>query len=232
MDITKLRMIGDNILIRKITREKTLLGLILPGQSGKNENCYGEVIAVGPGFVASKTGKLMPPDVKPGDIVLAMDWSGEKIEGRKPTSHDLEDYKVIKDHSIWAKVKLAPNMGLLDVEPYLDKILVRKTDKELRTTGGIHLPGTHQARGWTMAQVMKIGNGWKDLTTGFRYPSKVAAGDWLCVQRFAGSIMPLEQNTPGEKIWLIEEGPHIESNPYPNILYKDLDWKGWEKETA
>jgi chaperonin GroES len=227
-------MLGDNILIKKHTKERTLLGLYLPGQSAKNENTIGEVISVGPGFVAQKTGKLVPPDVKPGDFILAMDWSGEKLSGKKSTSIDMEDYKIIKEHAIWAKVKLASNMGLLDVEPYLDKILVRKTEDEMTTQGGIKLPDSHQMRGWTMAQVSKIGNGWKDLGTGFRYPSKLAVGEWLCVQRFAGSIMPFEQQKKGEQFWLVEEGPHIENNPYTNILYVDLDWKGWahEKESA
>lgn len=230
VDVTKLRMLGDNILIKKHTREKTLLGLILPGQAAKDVNCIGEVISVGPGFIAQKTGKLVPPDVKPGDFIMSMDWSGEKLTTKKTFSFDLEDYKIIKEHAIWAKVKLSASMGVLDIEPYLDKILVRKTDEELQTRGGIHLPDSHQARGWTMAQVVKIGNGWKDLSTGFRYPSQLAIGTWICVQRFAGTIMPLEQPKKGEKIWLVEEGPHIENNPYPNVLYQDMDWKGWKHE--
>lgn len=230
MNVHEMRMLHDNILVRKHTREKTMSGLYLAGEGMKTEHCIGEVIAVGPGFVAEKTGKLCPPEVEPGDFVMAMDWSGEKVSARKTWSHDLENYKIFREHAIWAKVKLDKNMGVIDVEPYLDKILVRKTDEELKTRGGIDLPDSHQSRGWTMAQVVKVGGGWKDFATGFRYVPKVEIGGWYCLQRFAGSIMPLEDQKKGEKLWLVEEMQHIQNNPYPNMLYQDLEWKGWNHE--
>jgi chaperonin GroES len=63
--------------------EKTSGGIIIP-DTAKEKPMQGEVIAVGPG-ARDETGKLIPLDVKRGDIVLFGKWSGTevKIDGKE-----------------------------------------------------------------------------------------------------------------------------------------------------
>lgn len=217
-DVSDLRMVGDHVLVKKHDREKTAGGILLAGEGMKTEHTIGEVIAVGPGFIAEDTGKRIPLDVKPGDWVMAMDWMGEKVKTETPMQA-VENYRIFREHAIWAKLKMGARMEIKSIEPYLDKILIRKPETNLMTKGGLHLAGNNQSQGYSIAEVLKIGPGWKDLKTGYRYETELHVGEWVCVQRFAGSIMPLEDQKEGEKQWLVEEGRHIQGNPYPNVLF-------------
>ena len=217
-DVDDLKLCGDYVLVKKHERERSLGGILLAGEGIRTEHAIGEVLAVGPGFTTSEDGRLIKPDVKVGDWVMAMDWMGEKVKTEKPMQ-SVDNYRIFREHAIWAKVKLGRCGELLEVDPYLDKILIRKPETNLKTKGGIHLAERNQSQGYSIAEVIKIGPGWKDFKTGYRYPTELKVGEWVCVQRFAGSIMPLDDQKEGEKQWLIEEGRHIPQNPYPNVLF-------------
>jgi chaperonin GroES len=78
------RPLHDRVLVRRIEEEeKTSGGIIIP-DTAKEKPMQGEVIAVGPG-ARDETGKLIPLDVKKGDIVLFGKWSGTevKIDGKE-----------------------------------------------------------------------------------------------------------------------------------------------------
>ena len=78
----KIIPLHDRILIKRMgEEEKTKGGIIIP-DAAKEKPMQGKVIAVGKGEV-SKDGKLIPLEVKEGDMVLFVKYAGTeiKIEG-------------------------------------------------------------------------------------------------------------------------------------------------------
>jgi len=74
----------DRIVVSRIeSEEKTKGGIIIP-DTAKEKPQEGRIIAVGPGR-KDKDGKLIPPDVKPGDRVLFTKWAGTEftLDGRE-----------------------------------------------------------------------------------------------------------------------------------------------------
>jgi len=77
-----LKPIGDRIIVRReAAEEKTSGGIILP-DTAKNKPQKGEVIAVGPGKLNSKTGARVPMQLKAGDKVLFTSWAGDEFKDR------------------------------------------------------------------------------------------------------------------------------------------------------
>jgi len=75
----KFRPLHDRIVIRRMEGEdKTKGGIIIP-DTVKEKPQEGEVIAVGPG-ARDESGKLVPLDLKAGDIVLFGKWSGSEVK--------------------------------------------------------------------------------------------------------------------------------------------------------
>ncbi|HVH80387.1 MAG TPA: co-chaperone GroES [Stellaceae bacterium] len=74
----KLKPLHDRVVIRRLEEdEKTAGGIIIP-DTAKEKPMRGEVLAVGPG--AREDGKLVPLDVRVGDIVLFGKWSGTEVK--------------------------------------------------------------------------------------------------------------------------------------------------------
>ena len=89
----KFRPLHDRGVVRRVEEDtKTAGGIIIP-DTAKEKPMQGEVIAVGPG-ARGEAGKLVPLDVKKGDLVLFGKWSGTevKING--------EDLLIMKDSDI------------------------------------------------------------------------------------------------------------------------------------
>jgi chaperonin GroES len=79
---TKLRPLGDRVVIEPIPREEmTKSGIVLP-DTAKEKPQEGKVLAVGPGAF-DNDGKRVPIDVKAGDKVLYAKYAGTefKVEG-------------------------------------------------------------------------------------------------------------------------------------------------------
>lgn len=79
----KFRPLHDRVVVRRIDEEaKTAGGIIIP-DTAKEKPMQGEIIAVGPG-ARDEAGKLVPLEVKTGDVVLFGKWSGTevKIDGK------------------------------------------------------------------------------------------------------------------------------------------------------
>jgi chaperonin GroES len=73
------RPLHDRVVIRRLEgEEKTKGGIIIP-DTVKEKPQEGEVIAVGPG-ARDESGKLVPLDLKAGDIVLFGKWSGSEVK--------------------------------------------------------------------------------------------------------------------------------------------------------
>ena len=75
----KFRPLHDRVVVKRIdAEEKSAGGIIIP-DSAKEKPSQGEVIAVGPGG-RDESGKLIPIDLKVGDIVLFGKWSGSEVK--------------------------------------------------------------------------------------------------------------------------------------------------------
>ena len=79
---TKLRPLGDRVVIQPTPREEmTKSGIVLP-DTAKEKPQEGKIIAAGPGRLTDE-GKREPMDVKDGDTVLYAKYAGTefKVEG-------------------------------------------------------------------------------------------------------------------------------------------------------
>lgn len=73
------RPLHDRVLVRRLESEaKTSGGIIIP-ETAKEKPQEGKVVAVGSGN-RDETGKLVPLDVKEGDVVLFGKWSGTEVK--------------------------------------------------------------------------------------------------------------------------------------------------------
>jgi chaperonin GroES len=77
--------------------DKTKGGIIIP-DTVKEKPQEGEVIAVGPG-ARDESGKLIPLDLKAGDLVLFGKWSGTEVK------IDGEDLLVMKESDIMGVIE-------------------------------------------------------------------------------------------------------------------------------
>lgn len=80
----KIRPLHDRVLVERLSEEeKTKGGIIIP-DTAKEKPIQGKVIAVGKGK-KTEDGKLIPLDVKEGDLILFSKYSGNeiKIEGKE-----------------------------------------------------------------------------------------------------------------------------------------------------
>jgi len=95
----KFRPLHDRVVVRRIdAEEKSAGGIIIP-DTAKEKPSQGEVIAVGPGG-RDEHGKLIPIDVKAGDVILFGKWSGTEVK------IDGVEYLIMKESDI---------MGVLDL---------------------------------------------------------------------------------------------------------------------
>lgn len=74
----KLKPLHDRVVIRRLEEDETTAGGIIIPDTAKEKPMRGEVLAVGPG--AREDGKLVPLDVRVGDIVLFGKWSGTEVK--------------------------------------------------------------------------------------------------------------------------------------------------------
>ncbi|MCK4466158.1 MAG: co-chaperone GroES [Bacteroidales bacterium] len=95
----KIKPLSNNILIESIKEEeKTKSGILLPDTAEKEKPEQGKVIAVGPGKTLS-SGKILPINVKKGDIVLFTKYSPNEIKV------DGKEYLIAKEEDILAIIE-------------------------------------------------------------------------------------------------------------------------------
>lgn len=95
----KIKPISDHILIEPIEeKEKTKGGILLPETAEKERPQKGKVIAVGPGR-RTPSGKIIPLEVKVGDIVLFTKYGPTEIKV------DDKEYLIAKEEDILAIIK-------------------------------------------------------------------------------------------------------------------------------
>lgn len=87
------RPLGDRVVLKRIEAEqKTASGIIIP-DTAQEKPQQGEIAAVGAG-ARDDSGKIVPLEVKVGDIVLFGKWSGTEIK------LDGQEYLVMKESDI------------------------------------------------------------------------------------------------------------------------------------
>ena len=89
----KFRPLHDRVLIEVTdSEEKTAGGIIIP-DTAKEKPQEGKVVAIGSG-TRTEDGKIIPMDVKVGDIVLFGKWSGTEVK------IDGKEYSIMKESDI------------------------------------------------------------------------------------------------------------------------------------
>ena len=74
-----IRPLSDHILIEPLKQEeKTESGILIPVASSEEEPERGKIVAVGPGK-KGKDGKVVPLEVKEGDLVLLAKYKQDKV---------------------------------------------------------------------------------------------------------------------------------------------------------
>ena len=95
---TKLRPLGDRIVVKPVEREETTKsGIVLP-DTAKEKPQEAEVLAVGPGRILDD-GKRAPIDVKVGDRVLFAKYAGTEFK------LDDEELLILRDSDILAVIE-------------------------------------------------------------------------------------------------------------------------------
>ena len=87
------RPLHDRVLVQPLDgEEKTAGGIIIP-DTAKEKPSEGKIIAVGPG-AKTDDGKILPMEVKVGDLVLFGKWSGTEVK------IDGVEYSIMKESDI------------------------------------------------------------------------------------------------------------------------------------
>ena len=87
------RPLHDRVLVQPLDgEEKTAGGIIIP-DTAKEKPSEGKIIAVGPG-AKTEDGKIIPMEVKVGDLVLFGKWSGTEVK------IDGVEYSIMKESDI------------------------------------------------------------------------------------------------------------------------------------
>ena len=87
------RPLHDRVVVRRVdSEEKSAGGIIIP-DTAKEKPSEGVIEAVGPG-ARDESGKINPPDVKAGEIVLFGKWSGTEVK------IDGDDLLIMKESDI------------------------------------------------------------------------------------------------------------------------------------
>jgi chaperonin GroES len=89
---TKIRPLGDRVVVKVVKEEKTSGGIIL-AETAQEKPQTGEVIAAGPGKLM-ENGTRQPMDVKTGEKILFAKYSGTEVK------LDGESYLLIAEKDI------------------------------------------------------------------------------------------------------------------------------------
>jgi chaperonin GroES len=89
----KIRPLQDRVIVKRIEEEEKSKGGIIIPDTAKEKPSQGEIVAVGPGG-RDESGKLIPIDLKVGDIVLFGKWSGTEVK------IDGQDLLIMKESDI------------------------------------------------------------------------------------------------------------------------------------
>ncbi|MGD9763715.1 MAG: co-chaperone GroES [Candidatus Binatia bacterium] len=88
----QMRPLHDRVIVKRVEgEERTRGGIIIP-DTAKEKPQEGRIVAVGPGRVAD--GKVIKPEVKPGDRILFSKYAGTEVV------LDGEDHIIMREDDI------------------------------------------------------------------------------------------------------------------------------------
>ena len=93
-----IKPLGDRVLVEAVEQKEVMKGGIYIPDTAKEKPQEAKVIAVGPGK-RDDQGKLIPMEVKAGDIVLTSKYGGTEIK------LDDKEYKIVSSSDILAIVE-------------------------------------------------------------------------------------------------------------------------------
>jgi len=97
----KLRPLGDNIVVKGISKEETTKsGIILPDTIDKEKPEQGEVMAAGPGKMLDN-GQRASMDVKVGNKILFKKYGPDEIKVKDDSGKEVE-YLIAREEDILA----------------------------------------------------------------------------------------------------------------------------------
>ena len=91
----KIKPLGERVLVEPVKEEEAIKGGIIIPDSAKEKPQEGKVIAVGTGKLDEK-GKVIPFNVKKGDIVLMPKYGGTEVKV------DGQEYQIMREEDILA----------------------------------------------------------------------------------------------------------------------------------
>ena len=91
----KIKPLGERVLVEPIKEEEAVKGGIIIPDSAKEKPQEGKVIAVGTGKL-DENGKVVPFNVKKGDIVLMPKYGGTEVKV------DGKEYQIMREDDILA----------------------------------------------------------------------------------------------------------------------------------
>ena len=95
----KIKPLSNNVIIEQFKEEeKTKGGILLPQSAEKERPQQGKVVSVGPGKTNNQ-GKIIPMNVKKGDILLFSKYSPQEIKVED------KEYLVLKEEDILAIIE-------------------------------------------------------------------------------------------------------------------------------
>lgn len=95
---TKLKPLGDRVVVQTIEEEVTKSGIVLPDTANKEKPQRGKVVAVGTGKVGDD-GKRIQLEVKPNEIIIFSKYSGTEIKVQN------EEYLILSERDILAVIE-------------------------------------------------------------------------------------------------------------------------------
>ncbi len=94
----KIRPLSDYLLVEPLQKEtKTASGIVIP-DTAKEKPQEGMIVAVGPGK-KDENGKVIPLDIKVGDVVVYKKWGGTEVKV------DNKEMLLVKEEDILAVVE-------------------------------------------------------------------------------------------------------------------------------
>lgn len=97
-EATKLRPLGNRVLVRRLEAAETLKGGVILPDSAKKKQEQAEVVAIGTGK-KDKDGKAIVIPVKVGDVILMEKYSGQEV------TVDDEEYVIVRADDIIAIIE-------------------------------------------------------------------------------------------------------------------------------
>lgn len=162
--------LGSNVLVKvKEAEEISPGGILLP--SKKDKPTGGEVVAVGPGEVDSKSGVLKPVEVKPGAQVMYSKYGGTALKCSGV------DHMLVRQDDILYSFE-GSDATLETVQIPRGMVLVQLQEGKEETDGGILLSRGAVKPSTTSGKVVAVGTGeW--MSSGEAMDVKVEVGDMV-----------------------------------------------------